>query len=68
MAWQNLVEFHGMAEFGRILWHGRIWQNFIAWQNLAEFYGMAEFGRIPWHGRIWQNTAGCGKLWSHDWA
>ena len=47
MAWQNLAEFHGMAEFGRILWHSRIWQNFIAWQNLAKFYSMAEFGRIP---------------------
>ena len=46
MAWQNLAEFHGLAEFGKILWLGRIWQNSIVWQNLAEFHGLAELGRI----------------------
>jgi hypothetical protein len=47
-----LAESHGLAEFGRIPWPSRIWQNSMAWQNLAEFYGLAEFGRIPWPGRI----------------
>jgi hypothetical protein len=35
--WQNLAEFYGLAEFGRILWLNK---------NLAEFHGLTEFGRI----------------------
>jgi hypothetical protein len=66
-----LAESHGLAEFGRILWPGRIWQNSMAWQNLVEFHGLAEFGRILWPsrilwpGRIWQKrqiAVNCGKL------
>ena len=51
-----------LAEFGRILWLSRIWQNSTAWQNLAEFHGLAELGRI-WQKR--QIAVGCGKLQSH---
>ena len=54
-----LAEFYGLAEFGRIPWPSRIWQNFMAWQNLAKFYGLVELGRI-W--QKWQIAVDCDKL------
>ena len=52
--WQK--KFNGLAEFSKILWSGRIWQ------NLAKFYSLAEYGKMQQKQQI---AVDYGKLQSY---